>query len=539
MECKYCGKELEGELEVCPECEKEQALLTETEAKETVKEEAETKKDSESKEKAKPKKETKAKEETEEEEKPKPKEKAPKAEVSVSFSKIVLATVVMVLLVFVLVGALIYGITGKLPYDFNLAASTNPDLLVTLPADPTTATSAPRTAEELGLTIEGITDRQLYAADEDAVLAAADEVVATVGDYSITNRQLQVFYWRSYSEFVAEVSESGYDLVTTYNLDVTKPFAEQLVVNSVVTWEQLFLHYALDNFWRYAILNTMADEAGYELTAEEQEYIASIPEQLEADAKEAGFESAEAMLKDRVGPSCTMEAFTFYISFVTRGDQYATKFQSEYTPTLEEVEEFYALNAEYYQYYGITKDTPKTVSVRHVLLVPEGATTDSSTGYVTATEEQWAAGETAAKAMLDAWVAEGAAEEDFAAMANEHSTDGGSNTNGGLYENVVYGTMVETFNTWIFDESRQPGDYGIVKTDFGYHLMYFVSRAEEETWIAQATADCISSGYCISVKLEEAQKTQLLDAVLDKMILTDLKQEAQSETATTETAATE
>ena len=34
--------------------------------------------------------------------------------------------------------------------------------------------------------------------------------------------------------------------------------------------------------------------------------------------------------------------------------------------------------------------------------------------------------------------------------------------------------MVETFNDWCFDESRKPGDTGIVATEYGYHLIYFV-----------------------------------------------------------------
>ena len=34
--------------------------------------------------------------------------------------------------------------------------------------------------------------------------------------------------------------------------------------------------------------------------------------------------------------------------------------------------------------------------------------------------------------------------------------------------------MVAAFNDWCFDSSRQPGDTGIVETDYGYHIMYFV-----------------------------------------------------------------
>ena len=35
--------------------------------------------------------------------------------------------------------------------------------------------------------------------------------------------------------------------------------------------------------------------------------------------------------------------------------------------------------------------------------------------------------------------------------------------------------MVAEFNDWLFDSSRKPGDTGIVKTTYGYHIMYFVS----------------------------------------------------------------
>ena len=34
--------------------------------------------------------------------------------------------------------------------------------------------------------------------------------------------------------------------------------------------------------------------------------------------------------------------------------------------------------------------------------------------------------------------------------------------------------MVPAFNDWMFDKNRKPGDSGIVKTDYGYHIMYYV-----------------------------------------------------------------
>ena len=69
------------------------------------------------------------------------------------------------------------------------------------------------------------------------------------------------------------------------------------------------------------------------------------------------------------------------------------------------------------------------------------------------------------------------AEESFAELAKANSTDGGSNSNGGLYENVYPGQMVDTFNDWCFDTDRKAGDTGIVETTYGYHVMYFVGTS--------------------------------------------------------------
>ena len=59
-------------------------------------------------------------------------------------------------------------------------------------------------------------------------------------------------------------------------------------------------------------------------------------------------------------------------------------------------------------------------------------------------------------------------------LAEEKGQDDGSKYVGGLYENVAKGKMTAEFNDWIFDEARQTGDYGLVKTTYGYQVMYFV-----------------------------------------------------------------
>ena len=48
-----------------------------------------------------------------------------------------------------------------------------------------------------------------------------------------------------------------------------------------------------------------------------------------------------------------------------------------------------------------------------------------------------------------------------------------------MYEDVAPGQMVAAFNDWCFDESRQPGDHGIVETEYGYPSMYFVGNSDQ------------------------------------------------------------
>ena len=38
--------------------------------------------------------------------------------------------------------------------------------------------------------------------------------------------------------------------------------------------------------------------------------------------------------------------------------------------------------------------------------------------------------------------------------------------------------MVQEFNDWCFDAARKPGDTAVVKTTYGYHIMYFVGEGE-------------------------------------------------------------
>lgn len=116
-----------------------------------------------------------------------------------------------------------------------------------------------------------------------------------------------------------------------------------------------------------------------------------------------------------------------------------------------------------------------TVNVRHILLEAE-ASEDGSWS-----DEALADARARAEAVLAEYESGDKTEESFAALAERESEDAGSNRNGGLYENVYRGQMVEELDAFCFGE-RKPGDtaivYGSNGAYAGYHVMYYVGEGE-------------------------------------------------------------
>ena len=115
----------------------------------------------------------------------------------------------------------------------------------------------------------------------------------------------------------------------------------------------------------------------------------------------------------------------------------------------------------------------KTANVRHILIRAEA---DENGIY---TDEAKAAAKARAEEILAEYESGDKTEERFAALAEQYSEDTGSNTNGGLYENVAKGQMVEEFDAFCFGDHKS-GDTAIVYGESGsyagYHVMYYVGE---------------------------------------------------------------
>ena len=333
---------------------------------------------------------------------------------------------------------------------------------------------------------DDVTCKGTYTVSDEQIAADVDNIVATVGDRNLTNGELQIYYWLEVQSFL-----SNYGTYASYlGLDYTQPLDTQVCTFSetTMTWQQYFLDAALADWHNYAALAEEAEANGYEMDQEYVDMIASLPETLATDAALQGFESAEEYLAYNVGMGSTVADYQAYMNTYYQGFMY---FQSKYDdmiPTDAEVEEYFAAHEEEYAAQGITREET-LVDIRHILVLPEGATVE--TIYTeTFSEEAWAVGQKNADEILNRWLSGEKTEESFAALANETSVDPGSNTNGGLYTEVGTGEMVEAFDAWCFDPSRKVGDYGIVRTELGFHVMYM--SAIYPVWKTQAQSDLLS-----------------------------------------------
>lgn len=515
MFCKYCGKELEENQSVCPACDRGDEM---EETAETITKAA-------AEEAALP-----------------PVEETPEKPKMTKGLKVTLTVVCGLLLVAVLALVLYLGTGGT----FASLKSGAVDLLA-----------------NIGIIQK---DNDVYYKDSYTVSASQaekkhDAIVASLNQHSLTNGQLQVYYWMQVYDFLSEYSY----YLSYLGLDYTKDLSTQTctMTEKEMSWEQYFLMEALYTWQRYQALYVEAEKAGFQMPEEYQKEMDGMKESMEADAIKNKYESLEAMLQDEFGPSVTFEDYMFYLERYYVGNLYFSDVVDKLEATDEELEAYFKENEEALKKEGITKDSGLLLDLRQILLKPESSkdgdgntvitdeawedclkktqaiydqwlagdktedsfsklateksqdTNTASSGgllqYVPAlgltavdvrhilimpvdvdkfdssatyTEEQWEACRKEAQALLDQFLAGEKTEAAFGALANEFSDDkNGKVTDGGIYEDVTQGEMVEAFDEWIFDTARVAGDTGLVKTPYGYHVLYFVHRDDAmESW---------------------------------------------------------
>ena len=351
--------------------------------------------------------------------------------------------------------------------------------------EPTTAATEPT---------EVVTLKSDYEVDDETAKAKADEVVAVVGEQKLTNSELQLHYRSAVYNFLNEY----YYYLSAIGLDTTLPLGEQTCgMDQSMTWEQYFLEQALESWKSYAILVEMANAEGFEESEEDKTYLEELPATIEAEAISYGYESVEAMLVDQGGPGATEAGLLTYRTVMYKAMQYFGVKYAAMTPTDEEINAYFEEHKDEFEASGITKESGKIGSVRHILIKAEASSADEN-GNAVYSDADWAKCLEEAQNVYNLWKNGKATEDSFVAMVPDYTDDPGSAETGGLYENVSIGSgYVEPFEKWAADATRQPGDAELVKVEStnyaGYHFMYYVSG--QDVWYANASSQLLNERF--------------------------------------------
>lgn len=318
-----------------------------------------------------------------------------------------------------------------------------------------------------------------YTVSDQKAQKWADKTIAQVGTQTLTNGQLQVYYWMNVYDFL---NQYGY-YAAYAGLDLARPLDEQDCPETEGSWQHFFLDDALMLWQKYQAMAILAEAEGMELSETMQKELDALRSNMAKAAVDGGFPSVDAMLQADMGPGCTFDDYLQYMKTYYMGYRYFEHYydKAEADITQETIEAWFDANEKTLQEDGVTKESGLEYDVRHILIAPTGGTQgeDGNTVY---SDTEWQVCQSEAQKILDQWLAGEKTEDAFAALAKEHSIDTGSNTNGGLYQGLDKDTnFVQEFKDWYLDESRKEGDYGLVKSSHGYHVMYF--SGSEEAWV--------------------------------------------------------
>ncbi|MBR4304944.1 MAG: peptidylprolyl isomerase [Clostridia bacterium] len=334
------------------------------------------------------------------------------------------------------------------------------------------------------LTVDGVSDKvkgfftDVFSSSDVGKKNKPDDVVAEFMGEKLTNTKLNYYYYDVYETFYSMYGDQ-LEAVIAY------------VLNEGETMQDFLVECAINEWANTVALTQKAKKDNFTLSDDVLAEIDSIMQIMTESAISSGYSTADAFIKTLYGDFSTAATYVEHYEETTYAYMYKMDFFNEkYYDYMDDLE-----GLETYNY-----------SVRHILIAPTDTSSDAD----------WKEAEDEANKLYQEWLDGDATEDSFGALAYEHSADTGSAMYGGLYEDVYDGYMTTTFNDWCMDGRRVHGDTGIVKTEYGYHIMYFVSfvnpnaydsaSSDLSTWINAAKSGATPTTNLDKVTINNIQK---------------------------------
>ncbi len=326
-----------------------------------------------------------------------------------------------------------------------------------------------------------------FEMDEDTQ-ASLDSVVENVetyaeeAGYDDANEYLETYYGKgatldSYAEYMeVQYYASAYSSYKSdsfsYTTDELRTYYDDNVESFDTVTYRVFSVTTEDDDNTTA--KATADAMAAELDGSESSFVSAAYEYADEDSKESYEEDSYTLRSNYSYSSISSD----YADWLFSDDREGSESQ------------VFATSSGYAIVMFVSRDRNDygMANVRHILVSVETSGDDGES-----TDDDWAACLESIEEIEALWEDTDMTEDDFAELAEEYSDDS-SAENGGLIEDIYKNEMVEDFNSWCFDEGRTPGDYGIVETTYGYHLIYYVSTGDEY-WTVLADAAIRSEDY--------------------------------------------
>ena len=311
-----------------------------------------------------------------------------------------------------------------------------------------------------------------------------DAAVAKLGGQTLTAGQLQVYYWLEVCGYAGEIAP-----------DLSVPLAEQPcpLTQEGLSWQHYFLRRAIASWQTQQALVLVSGEpmpvteALFQPNAED--HAANFP---------TGIPAEKVLYADRDSftPNSVHQEYLDSLPQLLLELAHAQGEASIGNLAGSREEDVLAvaerLNLAYMFFTETTWEEAKaasqdadTVSLRSCLLIP-------ATGEEEYCRER---GEKLLSGWSGNWLTRRNSDSNFARLTNEYSQDPATKANGGLLTGVRQGQLIEPLDAWCFDPARQPGDTAILRSELGWHLVYF--RGRQTTAAAEsaeaALADRIAS----------------------------------------------
>lgn len=298
----------------------------------------------------------------------------------------------------------------------------------------------------------------------------AAQVALTVNGREYSAEKINIVYAAMYYQFL----DSYGSYASYYGLDTSTGLSgledQSCDYSDDGTWKGFFLDEAKAYLKENQALCDYADENNITLDDEELQSIDDQITAIEEQAEEKQYDTADHYIESLYGDGANVELYREFLTQTALANKAYNSYSDSLSFTEEELKEHYSTLG----YSDDTDNDYNMVSMRHILIMAEA---DEDGNY---SDEAIAAAHDKAEEIYEEWKAGEATEDSFAELADKYSEDSGSNTTGGLYEDIYQGEMVTGINDWLFGE-RKPGDTEIIDNNGSYvgtHIVYFVSEGQ-------------------------------------------------------------